>query len=101
MGKFLRHGIGAAVGALLGAIVAALAGQGVEVDPGQVAEIETHLTNAATLFVTLFGYAAAEKVLKRFPSLDREGFLDRLFLKREARAAEITGVLPPDGPRAA
>lgn len=85
MGKLLRHGIGALVGSLLGALTALLAGQGVEIDPGAVAETAASLTNALVLFVTLFGYAIAEKFLKRFAWLDKEGWIDRLWLKKEAR----------------
>lgn len=88
MGKFIRHGIGAIIGGLLGSLVALLQGQGVEVDPNAVSEAANALSNALTLAVTIFGYAAVEKFLKSFPWLDKEGFIDRLWLKREAAASE-------------
>lgn len=95
MGKFIRHGIGALVGGALGALTAALAGQGIEVDPGAVAETTSALTNALTLAVTIFGYAAVEKFLKRFKGLDTEGWIDRIWLKKEAQVAESNPLYSP------
>lgn len=95
MGKFIRHGIGALIGGLLGSLVALLQGQGVEVDPGAVAEATDALANAITLAVTIFGYAAVEKFLKRFKFLDTEGWIDRIWLKKEARVAENNPLYEP------
>lgn len=89
IGKYLRHGIGAAVGALLGALVATLAGRGITVDPDQVAGAAEALTNALTLFVTVFGYAAAEKFLRRFPWLDRIGYIERMKEKQAVGVATL------------
>lgn len=91
MGKFIRHGIGALVGSALGTLVAWLASQGIEVRPEDLTIIEASMTNGLTLFVTILGYAAVEKFLKRFPGLDLQGYIDRLWLKKEASVAEAHG----------
>ncbi len=95
MGKYIRHLIGAFVGAVLGTITAQLALMGYTPDPVQMSALAESLTTALTLFVTLGGYAVTEKFLKRFPSIDYEGWISRLELKRAANLRE--GIRPPLG----
>lgn len=93
LGKILRHGTGALVGALIAAIVAFFAARGVLFDAGQVVTTTQLLTDGLVGFIFLFGapiftgllsYAGVEKWLKRFKALDKEGWIDRLWLKHEA-----------------
>jgi hypothetical protein len=91
MGKYIRHGIGALIGSLFGTITAWLAAQGIEVDVSQLSLAQTFFTDGLTLFVTIIGYALSEKYLKRFPRLDLQGWLDRIWLKQEAQVAESRG----------
>lgn len=93
IGKLIRHGIGALVGSLLGAVVFALAARGIMIDEGQVQTFGALIAEGIsgvvllllpTFFSTLLGYAGVEKWLKRFKALDKEGWIDRLWLKHEA-----------------
>lgn len=81
MGKYVRHLIAAGVALLVGAVVSVT---GVTPDPDQVNTIVDGLASNATEFLMLVVYAFGEKLLKRFPLLDKEGFIDWLWLKREA-----------------
>lgn len=92
MGKYLRHGIGALIGSIFGTITAWLASQGIEVDISQMSLVQTFFTDGSVLFVTIIGYALSEKFLKRFPSIDLQGWLDRIWLKQEAQVAESRGI---------
>lgn len=92
MGTYIRHGVAALVGALVGALVARLTGWGLVLDPDQVATFVDQLTSALVMGVTLFGYAAVEKFLKRFPWLDLKGYIDRAWLKKEAKQAQASGL---------
>ncbi len=96
MGKYIRHLIGAFVGSVLGAVTAQLALMGYTPDPVQMSALAESLTTALTpLRATLGGYAVTEKFLKRFPSIDYEGWISRLELKRAANLRE--GIRPPLG----
>jgi hypothetical protein len=81
MGKYIRHTIGALVGALLGSLTSVLVAQGVDLDPARLDMLEVMLVDGLTLFVTIFGYAFTEKFLKRFSAIDPEGAADRAATK--------------------
>lgn len=83
MGKYIRHGIAALVGALLGVLLGA---SGVTPDPDAVQGAADAIAAALAPMVMLVGYAWTEKFLKRFPGLDLQGYIDRMWLKREAEA---------------
>lgn len=81
MGKYIRHGTAIIVAFLVGSIVSLT---GVTPDPDQVSTVVDGLASNVTELVMLVVYAFGEKFLKRFPALDKEGFIDRLWLKKEA-----------------
>ena len=77
LGKYIRHGIAAAVGAALAFLVTTF---DLQFDPDQQAAI---VTGGAVL-----GYAMVEKLLKRFGWLDPEGAADRDAIKAAAQDAQ-------------
>lgn len=94
MGKYIRHGIGALVGLVLASIVGAL---GLEPTPEQQTTIVDGLAGGLSEFVMLVGYFVVEKYLKRFKGLDKEGFLDWWWLKKEASTTNVDAL--PRTPR--
>lgn len=86
MGKYIRHGIGILVTALVGALLPLLG-----IDPTLLSEEQATIVNNFTaafetflyLLLTFIWYPLLEKFLKRFPALDKEGWIDWLWLKHE------------------
>lgn len=87
MGKYLRHGIGILVAAFFGTLLPILGIQPELLDPeaaARFADMKDAFETGLYLFGTFVWYPIVEKFLKRFPKIDLEGWIDRLWLKKEA-----------------
>jgi hypothetical protein len=103
MGTYLRHLIGIVVTAVVGAALA-LFGLTPELLTAEQADLvnkgSAFLETALWVGLTLIGYPLTEKFLKRFPSIDLRGFIDKKWLDAEKEAAERgTVVTPPVIPK--
>jgi hypothetical protein len=87
MGQYIRHGIAVLVAAIVGAVLGLFGLTPDLLTPDQadlVSKATAFLETAAWLFFTLVAYPVVEKFLKRFPSIDLRGYIDRVWLKHEA-----------------
>lgn len=88
MGKYIRHGIGVLAAAIVATILPLLGLEPAmltEAQAEQVALLTAALETVLYVFVSLVTYPLVEKFLKRFPLIDTEGWIDRLWLKSEAK----------------
>lgn len=88
LGKYVRHFIAAAIGAIVAFVVGQAAANGLDVNTDPAAYAGT--VEAITGFVMLFVYAMLEKFLKRFPWLDLEGYAMRQQAKQAAGTVRAT-----------
>lgn len=98
MGKYIRHATGMLVAAIFGTLLPLLGINPELFDPDQAAQftqMKDAFETALYIFGTFVWYPLTEKWLKRFKWLDLQGWIDRLWLKKEARVEESApGAVP-------